>query len=56
MFATFVEHSLLAASADHNEFLYATLRSKLNTACLNILVHANSENGLVLSPNSNFVL
>ena len=40
MFATFVEHSSLAASADHNELLYATLRSKLNTACPNISVQA----------------
>ena len=54
MFASFVEHSSLAASADHNEVLYATLRSKLNTACPNILVQANSEHGLVPSLNSNF--
>ena len=46
MFATIVEHSSLALSADHSAFLYATLRSKLKTACPNVFVQANSEHGL----------
>ena len=52
MFTSFVEHSSLAASADHNEFLYAALRSELNIACPNVLVQANSQHGVVLRPNS----
>ena len=36
MFATFVEHPSLAASADHDELLHATLRTKLNTTYPNI--------------------
>lgn len=53
-FETFVMHSSLAASVNQNEFLYSSLRSKLNAAKPNILLKASSEYGLSLDPKSDF--
>ena len=39
-------------SIQHNEFLYALLRSKMKTAKPNIFLHASTEHSLVLDPKS----
>ena len=53
-FQTYVLHSSMSDFVQHNEFLYALLRSKMNTAKPSILLHASTENSLVLDPKSTF--
>ena len=42
----------MSDSVQHNEFLYALLRSKMNTAKPSILLHASTEHSLVMDPKS----
>ena len=53
-FKTYVLNSSLGSTADHNEFLYSKLRSKMNAVRANILMHAASEFPLQLDPNAGF--
>ena len=51
-FQTYVLHSSMSDSEQHNEFLYALLRSKINTAKPNISLHASTEHSLALDPKA----
>ena len=52
-FQTYVFHSSMSDSLQH-EFLYWLLRSKVNTAKPNMLLHASTEHSLILDPKSTF--
>ena len=53
-FQTYVLYSSRSDSVQYNELLYALLRSQMNTAKPNILLHATTEHSLVLDPKSTF--
>ena len=50
---TYVLHSSMSDCVQH-EFLYVLLRSKMNTAKPNILLHGSTKHSLVLAPMSTF--